>query len=261
MRILFVGDVVGRPGRRALAALLPFYRDHYDADVVVANGENAAGGLGITGDTAHQMFAAGVDVLTMGNHVWDKRDAISLLEDERYIIRPLNMPPGTPGRGSTIFSAVRHRDLAVINVLGRVFNDVNLDCPFRALDREVAVVSRHTDRILVDIHAEATSEKHALARYVDGRVSAVIGTHTHVQTADACILPGGTAFITDVGMTGPQDSVIGVRTDLVIKRFLTQMPVSNQVAGGPVVLSMVLVEIGDHGKAVSVIPHRSQHEL
>lgn len=227
---------------------------------MVANGENAAGGAGITAGTAEEMLSAGVDVVTTGNHVWDQPGASDLLEEQEFVIRPLNYPPGTPGRGSGVFSVGGNLHLGVVNVQGRVFSDTGLDCPFRALDREVVVISRHTPAILVDFHAEATSEKQALANYLDGRVSAIVGTHTHVQTADARVLPGGTAYITDVGMTGPLDSVIGVRAEPVIRRFLTQMPVRHQVARGRVLVSMAVIDIGGDGKATAIRPHYSVHD-
>ncbi|MBC7324372.1 MAG: TIGR00282 family metallophosphoesterase, partial [Moorella sp. (in: Bacteria)] len=239
---LMIGDVVGRPGRRAIRELLPPLLQEYRPDLVVANGENAAGGNGITADIAAELFAGGIDILTMGNHVWDKREAMTLLDENERIIRPANYPPGTPGRGYTMVNVKGELQVAVINLAGRVFLSP-LECPFR-LGRSLAEeVGSLTRIIVVDFHAEATSEKVAMGWYLDGVVSAVIGTHTHIQTADARVLPQGTAFITDVGMTGPRDSVLGVKADLIIKKFLTQLPVRFEVAGGAIQLEAVLLDI------------------
>ncbi|NLW07264.1 MAG: TIGR00282 family metallophosphoesterase [Clostridia bacterium] len=246
MRILMLGDVVGRPGRKAVRELLPQLLKEHHPDLVVANGENAAGGIGITKDSADELFSNGIDILTMGNHVWDKKEAFTLLEVEQRIIRPANYPAGTIGKGFTI---VKVRDkfdtevkVGIINLAGRVFL-APLECPFR-LGRSLAEkIREETKIILVDFHAEATSEKAALGWYLDGWVSAVVGTHTHIQTADARILPSGTAYITDVGMTGPRDSVLGVKKELIIKKFLSQLPVRFEVASGLVQLEAVLLEI------------------
>ncbi len=261
MRVLFIGDVVGRPGRRALGALLTPLREHYAADAVIANGENSAGGAGITEGTAGELFAAGVDVITTGNHVWDQPDTAQLLERSPAIIRPANYPPHTPGNGCFVLDLGSGGRLGVINLAGRTYNEWALECPFRALDAELGQLASDVRHIVVDFHAGATSEKQALGLYGAGRVSAVVGTHTHVQTADARILPGDTAFLTDVGMTGPLDSVIGVEPDPAIRRFLTQLPVRNRVAGGRVVLSMALLDTSDDGRAVSIETHYSVHDL
>ncbi len=259
MRILFVGDVVGRPGRQALKALLPGLRRDYGADVVVVNGENSAGGLGITADTGGEILAAGADLITLGNHVWDRREALRYLEEEPAVIRPANYPPGTPGSGSGIVQSPAGR-LGVINVAGRVFSDVSYDCPFRSVENELeSLRARGAGPVLVDIHAEATSEKMALAYYLDGKVSAVLGTHTHVQTADARILPHKTAYLTDVGMTGPRDSIIGVRSDVVLRRFLTQMPVSYEVARHPSVLCLAFLEVDPDGRALAISAHQHSY--
>jgi len=252
LRVLMIGDIVGRPGRRAIRELLPPLLQEYRPDLVVANGENAAGGNGITPDIADELLAGGIDILTMGNHVWDKREAVDLLEVNEQIVRPANYPPGTPGRGHTLVKVNKDQQAAVINLAGRVFLPP-LDCPLR-LGRQLAEeVSAQTRVILVDFHAEATSEKAALAWYLDGLVSAVIGTHTHIQTADARVLPRGTAYITDVGMTGPRDSVLGVKSELAIKKFLTQLPVRFEVAGGVIQLEAVLVDIDPvTGRAVAI---------
>lgn len=252
MNILFIGDIVGKPGRRAVKDLLPELRREFRPELVIANGENAAGGIGITPAVAEELYGLGIDFLTMGNHVWDKKEAISFLDEEPRVIRPLNYPPGTPGRGSALVSVKQGVKVGIINVAGRVFSPVNVDCPFRLCLAEAARLSAETPIILVDFHAEATSEKIALGWYLDGRVSAVIGTHTHVQTSDARILPKCTAYITDAGMTGPVNSVIGVSTELIIQRFLTQMPVKFQVAKGPSQISGVMIEVEPSGKAVGI---------
>jgi metallophosphoesterase (TIGR00282 family) len=249
MNILFVGDVVGRLGRKTLQALLPAIRQETEAEVVVANGENAAGGRGLTVATADELFAAGVDVITSGNHVWEMREIYPILDSESSILRPLNYPPGVPGRGLLIAHGA-----AFINLQGRTFMGVDADCPFRAADK--ALESLQDVRvILVDMHAEATSEKAALAWYLDGRVSAVIGTHTHVATADARILPKGTAFVTDAGMVGPRDSIIGVQVKPVIERFLTQLPIRfGPVENGPAILNSVLIDVDEtSGRAERVV--------
>ncbi|WP_258360460.1 TIGR00282 family metallophosphoesterase [Moorella sulfitireducens (nom. illeg.)] len=252
MRVLMIGDIVGRPGRKAIREILPPLLQEYRPDLVVANGENAAGGNGITADIAGELLAAGIDILTMGNHVWDKREALALLDEDVRIIRPANYPPGTPGRGHTLVKVKEGLQVGIINLSGRVFLS-SLECPFRlgrCLAEKIGAVTRI---ILVDFHAEATSEKVALGWYLDGLVSAVIGTHTHIQTADARVLPGGTAYITDVGMTGPRDSVLGVKTELVIKKFLTQLPVRFEVAGGTIQLEAVLIDIDPHtGRAEGI---------
>lgn len=252
LQILFVGDVVGKVGRTALAQRIGSLRRQWAADFVVVNGENAAGGAGITPALAEDLFRLGVDVVTLGNHSWDKRQIVSYIEGERRLLRPLNFPPGTPGFGSVVVES-RGRKVAVVNAHGRVFASVTLDDPFRALDAELARLQPITPVILVDFHAEATSEKVAMGWYLDGRVSAVVGTHTHVQTADARVLPGGTAYITDVGMCGPRDSVIGMERNLALERFLTQMPVRLEVAPGPVVLCGACIEVDlETGRAAGI---------
>jgi len=248
LRILVVGDVIGRPGRRAVATLVPRLRREYEVDLVIANGENAAGGLGLTKETAEELFAAGVDVITSGNHIWDQREIIPILDSDLSILRPLNYPPGVPGRGYIIKGQA-----LVVNLVGRTFVG-NFDCPFRAMDQLLEELADKPPVTIVDFHAEATSEKAALGWYLDGRVSAVLGTHTHVGTIDARLLPKGTAFITDIGMTGPIDSVIGDDTDAVIRRFLTQLPHRLSVGKGSVILNSVLVEVGEGtGKAMSIL--------
>ncbi|OIQ08863.1 TIGR00282 family metallophosphoesterase [Neomoorella thermoacetica] len=257
MRILMIGDVVGRPGRKAVREVLPALLQEHRPDLVIANGENAAGGNGITPDTAGELFASGIDVLTMGNHVWDKREALTLLEEEERIIRPANYPPGTPGRGYNLFEVKEGLKVGVINLSGRVFLPP-LECPFR-LGRQLAEELRAETRvIIVDFHAEATSEKVALGWHLDGLVSAVVGTHTHIQTADARVLPGGTAYITDVGMTGPRDSVLGVKTEIIVHKFLTQLPARFEIAGGVIQLEGVILDIDPStGRAAGI--QRVQH--
>ncbi len=224
MVILHIGDVVGKLGRAALTRILPELMEQYRPGFVIVNGENAAGGTGITESTAETLFAAGADCITTGNHVWSQREAESLVEKNSRVLRPANYPPGAPGRGAFIApSREEGVCVGVINLCGRVFMR-ELDCPFRGADDIIEWMRRETPIIWVDFHAEATSEKQAFARYVDGRVSGVVGTHTHVLTADECILPGGTAFITDAGMTGATESIIGVEIEPVIDRFLTQRP-------------------------------------
>ncbi|NMA66985.1 MAG: TIGR00282 family metallophosphoesterase, partial [Clostridiaceae bacterium] len=214
MNILVIGDIVGRPGRRALKALLSGVQKEYNISFTIANAENAAGGLGLTRDVMLEILSYGVDVLTMGNHVWDKKEILSFIDDEPRLIRPINYPDHCPGQGFNIFTAGFSRKIAVINASGRVFMPA-LDCPFRRVDEILADIREKADCIIIDFHAEATSEKLAFGHYFDGRVSAVLGTHTHVQTADEQILPGNTAYITDLGMTGPVDSILGVKKDLV----------------------------------------------
>jgi len=252
IRILMIGDIVGRPGRRAVRECLKAYRLKYNPDFVIANGENAAGGVGLTPETGDELFNAGVDFITMGNHTWDKKELTPYLEQEPNIIRPANYPPGTPGSGFAVAKVNKEVKLGIINLSGRVYLPA-LDCPFRTADTVVEKIRQETPLIIVDFHAEATSEKVALGYYLDGRVSAVIGTHTHIQTSDERILPGGTAYITDAGMTGPRDSVLGIKTDLVIRKFLTQMPVRFEVADGIAQFNGVLIDLDQHtGKALKI---------
>jgi metallophosphoesterase (TIGR00282 family) len=238
VRILMVGDVIGRPGRRAARALLPGLRQEYAIDLIIANGENAAGGIGITTQTADELFESDVDVITSGNHIWAQREIIPTLDNSPAILRPLNYPQGVPGHGYFIKG-----EAMVVNLIGRTFMG-NFDCPFRAIDQLIEdLTDQKPPVIIVDFHAEATSEKVAMGWYLDGRVSAVLGTHTHVGTVDARLLPKGTAHITDVGMTGPIDSVIGDDVNTVLTRFLTQLPYRIAVGKGNVILNSVLVEI------------------
>jgi metallophosphoesterase (TIGR00282 family) len=232
--------------------MLPRIKKNYCIDVTVANGENLASGTGINEKTANELFGYGVDILTTGNHVWDKKDALPLLARETKILRPANYPDGTPGKGSVVFAAGSTK-LAVLNLSGRVYMPP-LDCPFRRALQEVELLREITPLIIIDFHAEATSEKIALARFLDGKVSAVLGTHTHVQTADARVFPGGTAYITDVGMTGPYDSCLGVDTDTVIRKFMRQLPERFEVADSPLCqFNAAVVEINSQdGRAQSI---------
>jgi len=242
LRLLMIGDIVGRPGRRAVKQNLPDLMGDKKIDLVIANGENSAGGNGITREVAREILSCGVDVITMGNHVWNQKESYTYIEKENRIIRPGNYPPGTPGRGSCIFKARNGIDVGVVNISGRVFMQ-ELDCPFRKADELVNGLKDKADIVFVDFHAEASSEKVAMGWYLDGRVAAVCGTHTHVQTADEKVLPGGTAYISDVGMTGPTDSVIGVKKELVIEKFITQMPRRFEVAEGLFQFNAVIIEI------------------
>ena len=252
MKLLFIGDIVGGPGRKAVRKLLPVLRDKHGLDVVIANGENAAGGNGITPDTASEIFGAGVDVITSGDHAWDQQEVGALMEGEPRFLRPLNYPPGTPGQGSTLFEKEGLPTLGVINLQGRTFMR-ELENPFLAVRAEVARLRSRAPVILVDIHAEATSEKIAMARFLDGQVSAVLGTHTHVQTADELIFPGGTAFLCDAGFTGPHDSVLGREVAPVLERFLTSLPQRFPVAQGKVMLQGAVVTInGETGCATAI---------
>lgn len=252
MHLLMIGDIVGRPGRRAVKQNLPEILGSMKVDMVIANGENAAGGNGITREIARELFSCGVDVITMGNHVWNQKEIYTYIDRESRIIRPANYPPGTPGSGCGVFTAQNGIRLGVINLSGRVFMQ-DLDCPFRKADELVGRLKEEVGIVFMDFHAEASSEKVAMGWHMDGRASAVCGTHTHVQTADEKVLPGGTAYISDVGMTGPADSVIGVKKDIVIEKFITQMPRRFEVAEGLYQFNAVLVEIDDvSSRALSI---------
>ena len=259
VKLLFIGDIVGQPGRRAVKELLPKLRDQHRLDFVIANGENSAGGSGITPKTAEEIFAAGVDVITSGDHLWDQKEVMELLANEKRFLRPLNYPPGTPGMGSGVFQTRNAEggtrntiSVAVLNAQGRTFMPT-LENPFLLVPPEVERLRQQTRIIFVDFHAEATSEKIAFARMLDGQVSAVVGTHTHVQTADEQIFPGGTAYLSDAGFTGPHDSVLGRDIEPVIKRFVTNMPQRFEVAKNRVLLHGVAIAIDDaSGKAVGI---------
>ncbi len=231
MWVLVLGDVVGSPGRRAVREFLAGVSARRDMDLVVANGENLAGGTGITEASVREIFSCGVDVLTGGNHIWDKREGLSLVRDDERILRPANYPPGAEGRGWGVYRGRSGAAYAVVSLIGRVFMGA-YDCPFRWMDDSLPEIRRAAAAVIVDFHAEATSEKRAMAFHLDGRVSAIAGTHTHVLTADARVLPGGTGYLTDAGMCGPLRSVIGVEAKDVLKRFLTQLPARFEVASG-----------------------------
>lgn len=251
MKVLFIGDIVGEPGRKMVRSQMKHLVDTHHPDLVLANGENAAGGFGITSDIAEELFSLGIHALTSGNHVWDKKEIEPYLAKQDRLIRPANYPEGNPGYGSVVIST-RAGKAAVLNLEGRVFMS-NIDDPFRVAEREVEKLRKETPVIIIDLHAEATSEKIALGWHLDGTVSAVIGTHTHVQTADERVLPGGTAFICDAGMTGPSDSVIGVKKEDAIARFLYQSPHKFSIAKGPVHLDAVVLDIDPStGKANSI---------
>ncbi|MBF0344291.1 MAG: TIGR00282 family metallophosphoesterase [Nitrospirae bacterium] len=252
MKILVIGDIIGKPGRQLVKTILPELVSKEQIDFVIANGENSAGGFGITEKTANELFNYGVDCITTGNHVWDKKDIIQYISRNERLLRPLNYPPGVPGYGSYIYVLKDKTKVAVINLTGRVFM-TSVDCPFRTVLPEVQRLSKETSVIIVDMHGEATSEKLALGYYLDGKVSAVIGTHTHVQTADERILPKKTAYLTDVGMTGPIHSIIGVKVEQIIEKFLLQMPMRYEVAGGECVFSAAIIDINkDNGRAAAI---------
>jgi metallophosphoesterase (TIGR00282 family) len=257
VKLLFIGDIVGQPGRNAVKTLVPKLREQHALDFVIANGENSAGGSGITPKTAEEIFSAGVDVITTGDHLWDQKEVMELLANEKRFLRPLNYPPGIPGQGSGVFN-IQHstfntqHSIAVLNAQGRTFMSP-LENPFLLAAEEVKRLRQHTKIIFVDFHAEATSEKIAFARMLDGQVSAVVGTHTHVQTADEQIFPGGTAYLTDAGFTGPHESVLGREIEPVLKRFLTGMPQRFEVAKNAVQLHGCVIEIDEAtGKALKI---------
>jgi metallophosphoesterase (TIGR00282 family) len=247
MLVLVVGDIIGQPGRKAVHEVLPQLRRQYRLDMVIVNAENAAGGFGLTPAIAQELIETGVHVLTSGNHIWAQKDIIPNLDGDMLILRPLNYPPGVPGRGYLITGQTM-----VVNLMGRTFmNDI--DCPFRAMDKLLEEVRDRPPVVIVDFHAEATSEKMAMGWYLDGRVSAVLGTHTHVGTIDAQILPQGTAYVTDIGMTGPADSIIGDDVESVLKRFLTGVPHRLSVGKGKPILNAILVEVDENsGRAISI---------
>jgi metallophosphoesterase (TIGR00282 family) len=250
MRLLFIGDVVGKPGREGLAATMPELRAEHKPDLVVANGENAAGGVGITEETARELFEAGAEVITLGNHAYRHRDVYAYLDSEGRIVRPANFPASNPGRGHTIVDAAGMR-VAVLNLSGAMHMQVERS-PFGAVEESLDQLSGRADAVIVDFHAELTSEKVAMGWHLDGRVAAVLGTHTHVPTSDARVLPGGTAHITDVGMTGSRAGVIGVRREQAVQAFRTQMPIRFETADEDVWVMAVVVEVGDDGLARAI---------
>ncbi len=253
MKILFIGDIVGSPGRKAINKLLPALKEEYGLDFVIANAENASGGSGIIPKVADELFDSGVDVLTSGDHIWKRKEIFELIGREKRILRPLNFPASAPGKGSNIFKTKEGKKIGVINVNGRVFMEA-LECPFKSASAACAELLQETKIIIVDIHAEATSEKTALGWYLDGKASAVLGTHTHIQTADERILPQGTAYITDVGMCGPYDSVIGRKVENVLERFITSIPVRFEIADENIKLCAALLDIDEKtGRAQSIV--------
>ncbi|MFC1962260.1 TIGR00282 family metallophosphoesterase [Chloroflexota bacterium] len=247
MQVMAIGDIIGKPGRQAVGKLLPGLRKEYGLDLVIANGENTAGGFGITPETAQELLDDGIDILTSGNHIWAQKEIVPLLDTEFPLIRPLNYPAGVPGKGYISLGTV-----TVVNLIGQTFIG-SFECPFHAMDRLLAELQPKPPVIIVDFHAEATSEKVAMGRYLDGRVSAVLGTHTHVGTVDTQILPQGTAYVSDIGMTGPSDSVIGDDVEAVIRRFLTRMPHHLSVGKGKPFLNSVLIEVEESsGRATRI---------
>jgi len=250
LNVLIIGDLVGRPGRNALKQYL--HDKSQDFDFIMVNGENAAGGKGITQEIVYELYNSSVDFITLGNHTWDKKEILQFIDRDLNLIRPANYPPGTPGKGSKVITLRNKQKIGIINLSGRVFLH-NLDCPFRAADTIIKEMREETPIIIIDFHAEATSEKIAFGWYMDGQVSAVVGTHTHVQTADERILPQGTAYISDIGMTGPRNSVLGMDKDVIIRKFLTQMPMRFDVAKGEVLFCAVALKIDEStGKCMDI---------
>src|SRR5881628_3111389 len=253
LKVLFLGDIVGEPGRNAVIARLPDLKEQHGLDFIVVNGENAAGGRGITGKITIDLLRAGVSVVTTGDHVWDQKDILSFIDTEPRLLRPVNYPPGAPGSGSIVLETAKGK-AGVINVQCRTCMQPILENPFRVIEETVAKMRAETPNIIVDVHGETTSEKIAMGRFLDGKVSAVIGTHTHVQTADEQILPGGTAFMCDAGMCGPVNSILGRAIDPIMNRFISNLPASFPVAGGEVRLRGVLIKIDETtGRAVRII--------
>lgn len=248
MNLLAIGDIVGNPGRKVVKELLPKIRRDFNIDMVIANGENSAGGFGITYTVAQELYSYGVDVITMGNHVWSKKEIMSFIDEDSRIVRPANFPEELPGRGSTIVELFNYK-VAVINLIGRVFMDP-ADSPFNSALKEIEKCKDEADLIIVDFHAEATSEKLAMGWFLDGRANVVFGTHTHVQTADERILSNGTGYITDLGMTGPYNSIIGVEKDIIVKKFVTQIPEKFETAKGEAQFNAVVFEIDDKSRNV-----------
>jgi hypothetical protein len=252
MKILFIGDIVGEPGRRAIEELLPGIKKANDIEFVIGNAENVAGGSGVTPSLADELFDHGLDVITSGDHIWKRKEIIDRIDSDRRILRPANYPAGSPGSGSTVAKSESGTEVGVINLMGRVFMQP-LECPFKTAKTEIDKIKNKTRIIIVDMHAEATSEKVALGWYLDGQVSAIVGTHTHVQTADEKILPGGTAFLCDAGMTGPLDGVIGRKKEQILARFLTQMPMKFEMAENDIQLQGAIIDIDEKtGKANSI---------
>lgn len=253
MRVLFIGDIVGKPGRIMLERYLPQLIDEKKIDCVIANGENVAAGMGINQKLFQELINFGVDVVTMGNHVWDNKDIFQFIDKEPRLVRPLNLPPECPGKGWRLIEVGKIK-IAVINVLGTIFLGGNIGCPFHAVEAALKEIRAVTPYIFVDFHGEATSEKQAFGWYFDGQVTAVLGTHTHVPTADGRILPRGTAFQCDVGMTGPNDGILGMDREIVLKRLVTGLPARFQVANGDMQLNGAIVDCNDQGRATGISP-------
>jgi 2',3'-cyclic-nucleotide 2'-phosphodiesterase len=252
MNLLFLGDIVGKPGRRAIRAILPSLIHREQIAFVIANGENVSGGAGVEPDCCRDLFDSGVDVLTSGNHIWRKKEIVDYIEREHRLLRPANFPPGTPGKGWGRFATAGGVEIAVINLIGRVFMD-SVDCPFQGVTAILAALEPRPKIVFVDMHCEATSEKGAMGWFLDGKASAVVGSHTHVQTADERVLPAGTAFLTDAGMCGPIDSVIGVKQELAVRRFVTHLPTRFETATGRTVVQGAIVGVDpDSGRAHSI---------
>lgn len=243
MKILLVGDVIGNPGRTAFAKYTPEIKKKHGIDLVIVNAENSAGGKGVNRKSADALYRAGADILTTGNHVWDNREVMEIIDDDPYLVRPANYPEGAPGKGFCIYP-FRAKNIAVINMSGRAFMP-EMDCPFQKIEEVLSEIGDEADIIILDLHAETTSEKMAMGWYLDGRVQVVVGTHTHIQTSDERILPEGTAYITDLGMVGPWNSVLGVRSDIILQKFITCRPVRFELADGPAVYSALIVDIDD----------------
>lgn len=253
IKILFIGDVVGRPGRKIINEQLRPLIETEDVDIVIVNGENAATGSGITAKICDELYDAGANVITLGNHTWHNRDVFNAFETFDALVRPANYPDDTPGKGSYIAETPRGIKIGIINLLGQVYSMDSVNCPFAEATRQVEKLRRETNLIFVDMHADATSEKIAMGWFLDGKATAVVGTHTHVPTADERVLPGGTAYITDVGMTGPRDSVLGVKKEIILKKFTTKLPQRFEVAEGTIELCAVLIEADENiGKALSI---------
>lgn len=243
MKILCIGDIVGKPGRRAVQDLLPGLREEYKVDCVIANAENCAGGSGVTGRIVRHLFQCGCDVITLGDHVWDQKETEALLPDQDFVLRPANFSRAAPGRGWCVKELPSGEKIGVIAMMGRVFMKYHVDCPFNMFSDVIGTIRAQTSVIVMDMHAEATSEKIAMGYFVDGKISAMFGTHTHVATADEKILPQKTAYITDIGMTGPHDSVIGQKKENILKKYVTGMPVKFDVASGDIWLNGILLDV------------------
>lgn len=255
---MMIGDICGRPGRHTAAHFIPILKQEYSLDLIIANGENSAGGVGITAKVFDELLAIGIDIITTGNHVWDKKEIFNFIDNEKCLIRPANYPPGTPGKGYQIVS-IQNRKVAVINLLGRTFMPP-IDCPFRTINQIFSEIGAICEIIIIDFHAEATSEKLALGWYLDGKVSCVAGTHTHIQTADERILPQGTAYISDLGMVGPWNSILGVDKEPVITKFLTGLPIKfNVAADDDTIFCAIIIQIDDHSSKVNNIIRIQKH--